>query len=191
MILAEMIRMVNFNVDDVIDNQDIVDQLNRAKDQMAARVGCKFPDIQITGDLSESFVFDERFHELPVLYASAMVKAMDSSISEKDSFMVQFMDGLVTFAAIYDPPIQYWENPTCQQFDVEDVSQSEFTITKATYNPVYGKLKVFVNGNQIFDFSKNGNTFWLIDAAQPGDRVTAVWEQDSSLTVKPAYYVGW
>ena len=191
MILAEMIRMVNFNVDDVIDNQDIVDQQNREKDQMDARVGCKITDIQIKGDLSESFVFDERFHELPVLYASAMVKAMDSSISEKDSFMVQFMDGLATFAAIYDPPVQYWENPTCQQFDVEDVSQSEFTITKATYNPVYGKLKVFVNGNQIFDFSKNGNTFWLIDAAQEGDRVTAVWEQDSSLTVKPAYYVGW
>lgn len=189
--LAEMIRLVNFNVDDVIDNQEIVDQLNQGKNRMAIEVGCKFPDIEITGDLSDTFVFDERFHELPVLYTSAMVKAMDSSISEKDSFMAQFMDGLRTFVARYEPPVQYWERSTCQQFDVDEGGQSEFIISKTSFTTPHNSLRVYVNGNRIFSFTKDGNVFVLDDAAQEGDRVTAVWEFNPAMSVRPAYYVGW
>lgn len=189
--LATMIRMVNFNVDDVIDNQDIVDLLNRAKDRMAAEVGARFPDIELTGDLSDTFAFDEEYHELPVLYASAMVKAMDSSIVEKESFMSQFLDGLRLFAAKYTPPVQYWHRDNCEQFDAEE-GQTVFVVTKPHYKPTKRRfISVYINGIPTDNFSYHGREFVLSDDIKEGDRITIVWEADSVYTNRPAYYVGW
>lgn len=187
--LATMIRMVNAYVDDIIDNQDIVMMLNDGKDLMASEVRCKFPDIELTGDLSDTFVFDEQYHRLPVLYASAMIKAQDSSIGEKNSFMQQFYDGLATFKVHYDPPAEYWDRPNCQQFIAEE-GQEKFEVTKEDFHPVRSKVNIYVNSQRVYDYSKYLGTIFLDNIAE-GDRVTISWHTDPIMVNRPSYYVGW
>jgi hypothetical protein len=190
MTLEEMIRLNTFYVDDVVDNADFVLLLNAGKNRMGTEVHCRFPDITVTATLDETFVFDEAYHEIPVLYAAAMTKSMDSSIPEKNSYMVQFESGLQDFVENYDPPAQYLVGPLVQQFTAAD-GQTNFTVTKNEYDPAYGNLKVYVN-SLLVEFEKNNDKGFILEtAANVGDAVTAKWELHADLSYKPALYPGW
>lgn len=194
MTLEEMINMINSNVDDVVLNEDALMWLNAGQNKMAVAVGANFPRLEITPSMDATFVFPEKYHDLPVLYASAMYKAQDTSLSEKDSFMVQFIDGLKDFVARYTPPIIYRDDETTEQFDIQNGMTSELFITKNSYDPRTGKLKVYVNGIQTNNFikdSKGRKSFLVLDDLVEGDRVTAQWEIHTDMQKPPYSWWSW
>lgn len=191
MILSQMISMVAGNIDDTTDNETIVGWLNAAKDQMAVEVKASFPDITITSDLSDTFVFDKKYHEIPVLYASAMFKGADGELGSKQDLMNQYYLGLRNFAENYDPPVRYRDDEFTQQFTATD-GQTEFTITKNNYNRRYGRLRIYINDVQTEDFDAGYDKTFTLDAgATEGDAVTAVWESYPMFEQKPITWGRW
>lgn len=192
--LQQMINLINTNVDDVVSTNDAVAWLNTGKNKMAIAVGALFPDIAITSDLSDTFVFPAKYHHLPVLYACASYKGQDTSLQEKGSFMQEFVDGLQDFVARYDVPPYYRDDDTSEQF-IATAGQSIFTINKNSYDPVSGDLKVYINGRQTFDFTPNRDTrykeFILATACNTGDKVTALWEIHTDLIEAPYSWWTW
>jgi len=187
-----MKRLVELYVDDVVDNNTLVTLLNMGKNRMAQEVKCRFPDITLTTNLDDTFVFSEEYHEIPVFYAAAMIKAQDSSIREKESFLAQFELGLQNFVENYDPPVQYLDLPNVEHFTAT-AGQLQYTITKNDYHPTYGNLKVYRNSIRVFDIEKDGNSFSLpiTETVSDGDIITAIWEINADYIYRPAFYPGW
>lgn len=192
MLLSDMLLLLETYVDDSINNPDAVRWLNAGQNKMAVEVKAAFPQLTITSGLNTTFVFPEKFHETPVLYAAAMYKAQDSSMQEKESFLMQFRDGLQEFSENYDPPARYRDDAITQQF-IATAAQTEFTITKEGYNYRFGNLRVYVNDRRTDYFLPVVTGFLYTDPAPilVGDAVTAVWEEHSDLYVRPAIYPGW
>ncbi len=174
--LSEMIAMVNDNVDDVISNESIVRWLNMGKNRMAVEVRAKFPDIQITSNLDDTFVFDEKYHEVPVLYASAMFKGADGEEGPKATYMHQFELGLRDFSENYDPPMRYRDDEFTQQYVVDAASTGTFTITKRDYDPRWSRIQVYVNDIEIHSFSHHAGTVTIYSDLAEGDAVTITWD---------------
>lgn len=105
--LSGMINRINANIDEVVDNNEAVRWLNDGKDIMAIAAKASFPDIELDSDLSGSFVFDERFHMGPVLYACAKFKEQSSSIREAQNFLDQFERLNREFANSFSVPDEY------------------------------------------------------------------------------------
>lgn len=185
---TQMQTLLEFYVDDVIDPEISIVMFNAAKDDMAAAVHARFPDLGQDVGVNDSFVFDSRFHEAPVLYAAAMVKAYDSSIGEKQDFMNQYQMKLRDFVKEYYPPIMYQDIPNAEHFTVtEDSDPSLFTITNESYS-VYGNVEVYVNG-RVAGYRRYGNQFTLAVPAPVGSTVTIVWEPYQYQA--PQYLKGW
>ena len=182
MTLQEMLAAVNRRIDDVAVQADAVEWLNEGKNKMAIAVGASFPDVSV---LTDSFVFDARFHGLPVLFASARYKEQDAVLSEANNFMVQFMDGLKDFITKYEVPPIYREDHTTQQFTAT-VADDTFTITKQTYDKTQGDLVVYVNGIATTNFTINLDGTVKVYGTVSGDKVTMVWEEHVDL-VQPPY----
>jgi hypothetical protein len=177
-----MLAAVNRRIDDVAVQADAIEWLNEGKNKMAIAVGASFPDVE---NLTDSFVFDARFHGLPVLFASARYKEQDAVLSEAQNFLNQFYDGLKDFITKYEVPPIYREDHTTQQFTATSSAQT-FTITKQTYNSVQGDLIVYINGIATTNFTINTSgtvTVWDVVA---GNKVTMVWEEHVDL-VQPPY----
>jgi hypothetical protein len=189
--LSQMVNLVNLYIDDVEDTDTIISLLNRGKDLMAVEVNCEFPDVVKSSDMTDTFVFDSKYHEIPVYYAAAMFKSKDSAVREKESYMSQFSDGIRNFTENYDPPVQYLRTSNVQQFTAT-AGQTDFTITKNDYSYPYGNLKVYVNGQLAsFEFGDVPTIFTLETAATEGDKVTAQWEINSEYSYAPAFYPSW
>lgn len=187
--ISEMISLVEAYIDDLVDTTTCVTMLNAGQSQMETEAQVRFPPIVQTVEMDFVPPYPEIYHEIPVLYAAAMYKAQDSSIREKDSFMAQFYDRLRSFVANYDPPVQYLNRANVQQFDAAE-DQTVFTVTKTTYNAVYGNPVAYVNGNPV-DAAINDRTVTLPSPAAEGAIVTVMWDDGAVFRVKPALYVGW
>lgn len=174
---GEMKTLLEYYVDDIVDTPIAITLINAGKDKMAAAVNAKFPDIPSQATGTEEFAFDSRFHELPVLYAAAMVKSYDSSVREKESYLGQFQDGLREFVENYDPPIQYLDTDYVQHFTVTDpAGQSNFTIVSRNFN-AYGDVAAYVNSVQV-PANHSGTSVALLTPAPEGSVVTLSWDPD-------------
>ena len=186
--LQQMIDAINRRVDDAVNTQDAVEWLNSGKNQMAMAIGATFPDLVAT-ELSSSFAFDEKYHEAPVLYASACFKEQDSSIGEAQNFMYKFEILKNEFVKNYDLPVSYRDNHLTQQFVADGVNNT-FAITKESYSTSYGDLKVYVNNVRTTDFTVSGNTFTCQNVVKD-DRITATWEEHADLIDPPYNWWNW
>lgn len=181
--LQQMIDAINRRVDDVVDVSDAVEWLNSGKNQMAAAIGATFPDLVAT-DLSSSFAFDSKYHEAPVLYASASFKEQDSALGEAQNFMYKFDQVKNEFVRNYEVPPSFKDGYTVQQF-VASGGKKTFTITKESYSPSYGDLKVYVNNIKTTNFTINGSEFTCLYVVD-NDKITAMWEEHTDL-IEPPY----
>jgi hypothetical protein len=188
--LGEMIKAIARRIDDSVDNADAVEWLNAGKNKMAVAIGADFPDIQLTTDLSDTFVFPAKYHLGPVEYAAAKAKEKDSSVNEAGNFMSQFEQIKRDFVQTYEVPAQYRDDRLSQQFTATD-GQDMFLITKEGYNPSYGDLKVYKNGLVQTNFTTNDDkTFILSSACVAGDKITALWEEHIDLIEPPYKWFG-
>lgn len=186
MILGEMIKAINRRVDDTVLQDNAVEWLNSGKNHMAIAVHADFPDIKVTADLSDTFVFPDKFHMCAVVYACAKMKEQDSSLSESNNFMKEFEEILKSFVQNYEVPAQYRDDRLSQQFVAID-GQDTFQITKEGYDPTYGDVKVYKNGLVQTDFITNDDsTFTLASTCVAGDRITALWEEHADM-IQPPY----
>jgi hypothetical protein len=190
--LSDMKSLLELYVDDIVPIETVVLLLNAGQNRMAMEVKAKFP--QLTQNLADTFVFDSKFHEGPILYAAAMIKAQDSSIREKESFILQFTNLLSEFSENYIVIPRYRDDEISQQFTAT-AGQTDFTITRSTYSPQYSALRVYVNDialpDSAYSASSDDNTFSLVTPTAANDAVTALWEQHSDLMDAPIYWPGW
>lgn len=194
--LSDMKKLLDVYIDDLSDMTTAVQMFNAAKDQMAVEVDAVFPDITAEGDNNAvEFIFDKKWHELPVLYAAAMYKSADSSIGEKNSYMTQFLAGLQNFKAKFEPTIDMMEGPTIAQFTATD-NQTEFKVIKPGFARRFADVKMYINGEEYYDFSfsRTSKTTLTVpdDTIAAGDRVTITWEINDIFNEPPMFYPkGW
>jgi hypothetical protein len=141
MTLQDMIDAVNRRVDDVIDTQTIIDYLNAGQNVMATEVGAVFTQF-VYGVLTAVPDFDAKYHEIPILYACMRIKEMDSVLSEAQNYRGQFEERKKWFIITYQMPEYLRDDRLTQQFTAVD-GQTAFVITKETYNPQTGNLRVY------------------------------------------------
>jgi hypothetical protein len=192
MILNDMVSLLNRYVDDVVDITTATALLNAGQNAMAENVEADFPQLA-SSDINGTFVFPQKYHEIPVLYAAAMFKAQDSSIREKESYLSQFHERLANFTENYDVPARYRDTATVQQFTAT-AGQTTFTIVKESYNPTYSNLKVYINDVPTTNFisaTDGTNGFVLTNASTLGDAVTASWEQREEFSGPPMPWWSW
>ena len=183
--------MVNANVDDVVDTVTVTRWLNAGQNQMAAEARAVFTQLDPT-NLSGTFDFPEKYHETPVLYACAMYQSSESSIGEKNSYLVQFQDGLKSFIENYDTPMTQRDDSNTQQFTKTSTDNNTYTITKRGYIDGYkSNVKVYRNNIETTLFTINDKMFTLteitgIQVPANGDKITATWEDRPEL-IEPPY----
>lgn len=171
---AEAKVLLEYYVDDVVDTATTSLLLNAGKNKMAVAVHSKFPDIEPVAP-NDTFVFDDRFHELPVLYAAAMAKSYDSSIQEKNSYLTQFEINLKDFVQNYDPPIQYVQAEYIYHMTVtESVGTTLVDVMNKTYN-THGNVNAFVNSMPI-PHLRTRTGIVLHEPAPFGSVITVTWE---------------
>lgn len=182
--LSEMFTLLNIYVDDVVAATTATTLFNAGQNKMAAEIKAAFP--QLTASVTDgTFIFPEKYHETPVLYAAAMIKAQDSSVREKESYLNQFHDGLNSFTENWDVPARYKDDINVQQFIAID-GQTKFTITKDSYAYNFSNIQVFVNDLEISAFSADStNAITLVKACVAGDCVTTTWIVNDSLQRPP------
>jgi hypothetical protein len=188
-----MINLINANVDDVVDSFTAINWLNAGQNKMAIEARASFTQLS-PNNLNGTFDFPEKYHEIPVLYACAMYQSSESSIGEKNSYILQFDDGLKSFIENYDIPIIYRDDSNTQHFFKTQNDNNQYFITKRGYNDK-SNLKVYVNGIQTTLFyliQKDGKIGFelqsIVNVQVPavGDQITAQWE-DRPEMVEPPY----
>lgn len=168
MILSEMQSLLRFYVDDAVEGAISVMLLNAGQNRMAQEVDASFP--QLAGNPDDTFVFDAKYHEMPIIYAAAMFKGYDSSVREKESLMNQFLGMLPNFSENYTILPSQRVGYNVQQF-VATAGQITFTITKEGFDPATSFLRVYVNDQPV----PYTGTFTIAPCAF-GDHVTAIWD---------------
>lgn len=193
MILSEMVRQVNSLIDDVATLTDIVSWLNNAKDDMATVVEAKFPDLVATNS-NDTFVFDSKYHEIPIIYAVARFKQKDDTYQEANVLMQQYEAKKRTFQAFYVVPPQYKDDPFSQQFTATTGQTVFGAITKPTYIPDIGNLTVYYNNvrqeRQMYVVNNDKTFTWLGDDLAAGALLTATWEENAELVQPPYSWMG-
>lgn len=192
MTLQEMINAINRRIDDIVITPDAVEWLNEGQNIMAIAVGAKFPQLS-TSDLSGTFVFDAKYHGIPVLFACARYKEQDSSLQESNNFMTQFEEFKKEFVENYEVPPRYRDDRHSQQFIARE-GEDTFVITKVDYHPSSGDLKVYVNDLPVYPrFIGSGadRSFTLETPCQEGDAVTAIWEIHTDMQEPPYPWWRW
>lgn len=171
---GDMKKLLEYYVDDVVDTTTTTALFNSGKNKMAIAVHAEFPDITPTAP-NDNFVFDARFHEIPVLYAAAMAKSYDSSLQEKNSYLNQYETGLRDFIQNYDPPIQYLRQEYMQHMTVSELlGTTSVAVTNPTYN-TRGVVDVYVNSVPV-TYTGTATGIDLISPAPLGSVITVVWE---------------
>lgn len=156
---------------------------------MAIEARASFPQLS-SSNTDGTFAFPEKFHEIPVLYACAMYQSSESSISEKNSYLSQFNEGLKSFIENYDVPVAYRDDSNTEHF-TSTAGQTTFTITKRGYS-YRTNLKVYLNGVETTSFEKSENSFILFSTPTTGTQVTAIWEDRPDLQEPPyPWWKGW
>lgn len=187
--LSDMFTLLNLYVDDVVASTIATTLFNAGQNKMAAEIKAAFPQLVAT-NVDDTFVFSEKYHEIPVLYAASMIKAQDSSIREKESFLSQFQDGLASFTENYDLPAKYKDDVNVLQY-VAITGQQSFTIPSDTYVYPYANLKVYVDNVRTYEFTTPTNTsFSLNTACVGGEYITAIWDIDHAMQEPPYPWMG-
>lgn len=208
--LSEMNALLNVYVDDVVDITTATTLFNAGINKMSIEVKSNLPILSSATPDSPP-AFPAIYHEIPVLYAATMIKAQDSSLREKGSFLQQFDLALSNFSENYDPPMQYKDSQNTQQF-IAVAGQTTFVITQDTYNRPYANLTVYVNGKEIpptwvllpttiltsrtvinttITTSNDPNSFTLVKPCVAGDMVTALWEIHAEFERPPVQWYSW
>jgi hypothetical protein len=189
-----MINLINANVDDIVETSTAISWLNAGQNQMAIEARASFPQLTIDNQ-NGTFDFPEKYHETPVLYACAMYQSSESSMGEKNSYLVQFQDGLKSFIENYDIPISQRDDSNTQHFTKTITDANTYTITSRGYADGYkSNLKVYINNIQTSYFTINDKSFTLteitgIQVPVVGDKITAQWEDRPELQEPP--YTWW
>ena len=174
--VAQMKKMLEFYVDDIVENDIAVQLFNEGKNEMAIVVDADFPDLQITSDLSDEFAFDEKYHNAPVLYAAAMVKAYDSSLNEKNSFMQQFQQAVARFNTNYVVPIQFRNEAGYWHYTVtEDAGVTEVSVSDEYYH-TWSWVKVYLDEVLTNDAGVYGNKITFPSVVPKGTIITVCWD---------------
>lgn len=188
--LTEMQVLLNFYVDDVVALPVATILLNAGQNKMATEVKCNFPQLSANNAVV-TFVFDEKYHEMPIIYAAAMYKGYDSSVREKESYLNQFNNELQNFSENYTPPARYKDDFNVQQFTAT-ANQYDYTITKETYNPRYNTIKIYRNDVEITPYNVGDSSTFSLDPTLTivvGDAITAIWDANSDFNQPP--YAWW
>ena len=184
-----MINLLNANVDDVIDNSVAVSWLNAGQNKMASEARASFTQFTLTS-LNSTPDFPEKYHEIPVLYACAMFQSSESSISEKESYLRQFEEGVTSFIENYDIPVELRDDSNTQHFTKTSTDENRYFISKRGYSD-RSNLKVYINGVETTLFSlieKNGfEILFIVNVQEPvvNDKITARWEDRPDLQEPP------
>lgn len=184
---STLVEAVQNRVDDTPANASVTDWLNAGQNIMAAKVGAVFPQLD-PNNSSSQLVFDDKWAEIPVLYACARFKQSDLMYSDADRYMQQFNDLLRDFAVKYQVPPQYKDEPNMTQF-IATAGQADFIITDETFDPAYGILTVYKNNRKLtpdVDFTLDNTTFSLVSVCIGGEFITARWEMSTD-TQQPPY----
>jgi hypothetical protein len=181
--------MINANVDDVVDSNTAINWLNAGQNIMAVESKAVFSQLSNT-NLTGTFDFPAKYHEVPVLYACAMYQSSESSIGEKNSYVIQFQEGVKNFTETYDVPMQYRDDSTTEQFTKTSTDNNTYTITKRGYLDGYkSNLKVYINNVVTTLFVATDKSFTLTYTPTVGDKITASWEDRPEMNEPP--YTWW
>lgn len=187
--LQQMIDAISRRVDDTVSADDAVEWLNSAKNQMAIAVEANFPNL-VASALESSFVFDSKYHEIPVLYACASFKEQESTLSEASNFMAKYENLKKDFVRNYVVPPRYRDDRLSQQFTAT-AGQTLFTVTKGNYDPPTGDAKVYINDQPVDFETGDGKNFTLLIALLGGEAVTIIWEEHTDLIDPPYNWWRW
>lgn len=201
--LQDMIAAINRRVDDTISTTDAVDFLNAGQNVLAMEIGASFEQLQVT-NLSGTFDFPEKYHEIPVIYACMRFKELDSVLTEANNYRAQFEQMKKYFVTSYQIPIWQRDDRLVQQF-IALGGQTAFVITKDGYDPNQGDLQVYKNGIKLMAWERVISTvvdeadivttltttndpygFIVTNACVLGDKITAIWEEHQDI-VEPPY----
>lgn len=188
----DLVNQVWRRVDDQPAAVDVVDWLNAGQNLMAIRAGAVFPMLDVNNSQSQ-FAFDDKWAEIPVLYACARFKQADLMYTDADRYMSQFDTMLRDFNAKYEVPPQYMDIPNSQQFTAS-AGQTKFIITDETYNPITSALTVYKSNLKLvqdtdFSIESSTKTVTFTNACTGGEFVTMRWELQSDLETPP--YTWW
>lgn len=207
--LSEMFTLLNVYVDDVVSSPIATTLINAGQNKMAADIKAAFPQLSVTNP-DDTFVFPEKYHEIPVLYAATMIKAQDSSIREKESFLGQFNNGKADFVENWTVPPRYKDDQHIQQFrataDATTLAvPTTFTIASETYDFQFSELTVYINDIKTTRFtiptveiypivttptySNDVKSFTLSDVPPADAYITAIWEIHADYQQPP--YAWW
>lgn len=174
--MQEMMTLFEYYVDDVIDTSTVVSTFNRGKDIMIQDMDVEVPDLDYSNP-NDQYIFPEKFHELPLLYAAAMFKAYDSSLQEKESFLQQFYAGVQKFKTGWEIPEHLKKGDDRQVITLEeDLLTNDITITSNTYTK-YGFVDVYVNGTLVPN-TRYGKIISIDSSIKlmKGDIITVIWD---------------
>lgn len=200
--LQDMIAAINNRCDDVIPTNVAVDYLNSGQNILAIEVGAAFTQLS-TANMTGTFDFDAKYHEIPVIYACMRFKEQDSVLTESNNYRGQFEQMKKWFIQNYQLPAYLRDDILSQQF-VASAGQKAFVITKDTYDPQQGNLTIYKNGSRMVSWNKVVSTitdeidivttstttndprgFIMTNACASGDKITALWEVHEDVVDPP------
>lgn len=185
---SDLVAQVQRRVDDTPSSANVVEWINAGIGVMAMRVNAIFPLLSAT-DSNSKLSFDDKWSEIPVLYACSRFKQSDLMSGDAQMYMQQFDMLLREFVLRYDVPAQYKDDPNTEQF-VATAGQLNFTITKESFHSATGDLVVYKNNKKLIlttDYTVTETGFSLVVGAAVNDFITAVWEYHVDL-LEPPYY---
>jgi hypothetical protein len=188
---SDLVAQVLRRVDDSPSSANVVEWLNAGINVMATRVNAIFPLLSAT-DSNSKLPFDDKWSEIPVMYACARFKQSDLMTGDAQMYMQQFESLIREFIMRYEVPAQYKDDPNTEQF-VALAGQTVFTITKETFHSATGDLVVYKNNKKLLttQYEVTDTGFELALGASVNDFVTAVWEYHVDLLEPPYSWWTW
>lgn len=184
-----MKTQVENRVDDQPGVDSIMAWINAGLGVMGAKVDAIFPTITSTSD---TFVFDDKWAEIPILYACFRFKQSDLMTQDAQFYYQQFNELLKEFATRYQVPPQYKDTANSQQFTASAM-QTDFTITKDSFSSDISDLILYKNNVKLPSdaFTMTDTGFTLDNATNAGDFITAIWEPRAELEEPPYTWWTW
>lgn len=182
--------------EDTLEGLIILGWFDEAQNRLGIRTGGNFPRF-LNPDGTQSTVdepvFDDRYHELLIIYACARYRESDEAIGEAqylDSIFETILSECVNTIQIIP---MYQDTAYSQQF-IATTGQTDFVITKPNFSPRYNELRIYVNNvlkSTPKDYRMDMNTIRITSGLVEGDRVSALWEDADLLNDPPQTWGAW
>jgi hypothetical protein len=189
---SDYVAQVQRRVDDSPSAANVVEWINAGVSIMAMRVNAVFPKLSPI-DSNSTLPFDDKWSEIPVLYACARFKQADLMGGDSQMYMQQFEVLLKEFVMRYEVPPQYKDDPNTEQF-IAITDQVNFEITKESFSSKNGDLVVYKNNRKLVkdtDFEVTETGFTVVVPSLVGDFYTAVWEYHEDMQEPPYSWWTW